>query len=412
METNNWLSLLNSSASDLDLNLYRITKTLECLLAWYFVPGNQISSSIFCRLCISLSRGINYAIAYGQTPSSKAIQLLHTLMKKIDYQNKSDDELGVVIVLVITVKNACEFGWFENKETQELLTIAHEIEKMYCTLGSTGPSFSHHSSSLLNMIMQRFYPSMKLGPIIASIEAKSGFGASVVDFNIQKKNHQSDKKIWLLVAETDNIETSACLINPQDVNFLVNGEAINTRTLLGMDHQPQMPTCLNSMLKFGTNLFQAVGEFDGNYIILVAYMSYVDASLPPELPPDYVQSTLEYSDSDIMEGESRISLNCPIGLTRIKTPVKGRTCKHFQCFDFDNFIEINCNRPLWRCPHCNEYVSYTDICLDRNMVEILKKVGENVVEVIVHHADGSLKEVLLEENDSSGLSSRNTGLLH
>jgi len=92
METNSWLSLLNSGASDLDLNLYRITKALECLLAWYFEPGNQISdSSIFCRLCISLSRGIDYAIAYGQTPSLKAIQLLHTLMKKIDYRNKSDD---------------------------------------------------------------------------------------------------------------------------------------------------------------------------------------------------------------------------------------------------------------------------------------------------------------------------------
>jgi len=317
-----------------------------------------------------------------------------------------------VIVLVITVKNACEFGWFENKEIKELLTIAHEIEKMYCTLGSTGPSFFHHSSSLLNMIMQRFYPSMKLGSIIASIEAKSGFAAAVVDFNIIKSNHRSDNKIWLLVAKTDNIETSACLISPQQVDFLVNGQAINTRNLLGMDHQPQMPTCLNSVLKFGTNLFQAVGEFDGNYIILVAYMSYVDASLPPELRPDYVQPTLEYSDSDIIEGESRISLNCPIGLTRIKTPVKGRTCKHFQCFDFENIIEINCNRPIWRCPHCNEYVSYTDIRLDRNMVEILKEVGENVVEVIVRHADGSLKEVLLKENDSSGLSSCSTGLLH
>jgi E3 SUMO-protein ligase PIAS1 len=166
------------------------------------------------------------------------------------------------------------------------------------------------------------------------------------------------------------------------------------------------------MLKFGTNLFQAVGEFDGNYIILFAYMSYVDASLPPELPPDYVQPTLEYSDSDIMEGESRISLNCPIGLTRIKTPVKGHTCKHFQCFDFDNFVEINCNRPCWCCPHCNEYVSYTDIRLDRNMVAILKEVGESVAEVIVRHADGSLKEVLFDENDASGLCSCNTGLLH
>jgi hypothetical protein len=100
MDTNTSSALQNfgvlngttNSVSDLDLNLYRITKALECL-AWYLESGNQINdSSIFCRLCISLSRGIDYAIAYGQTPSPKAIQLLHMVMKKIDYQIKSEGE--------------------------------------------------------------------------------------------------------------------------------------------------------------------------------------------------------------------------------------------------------------------------------------------------------------------------------
>ncbi|KAK2400670.1 E3 SUMO-protein ligase SIZ1 [Trifolium repens] len=240
---------------------------------------------------------------------------------------------------------------------------------------------------------------MKLGPIIVSNQVNPGYGASTFDFHLTKNSYQSDKKIWLFVAQTDDIETSACLISPREVNFLVNGQAIGARTMRRMDYGPQLPTCVNGVLKFGTNLIQAVGQFDGHYVILVAYMSCnVASSLRPKHLPDYDQPAVEYSDSDIVEGESRISLNCPISFTRIKTPVKGCSCKHFQCFDFDNFIEINCKTPSWRCPHCNQYVCYTEIRLDRNMVEILEKVGDNIMEVIVH-ADGSLKEEVLMEND-------------
>lgn len=96
------------------------------------------------------------------------------------------------------------------RESEELLTIADEIGKIYCTLGnvSTGPSSSH---SAVLTIMERFYPKLKLGPIIVSIEAQPGYGASAVDFHITKNNVHSDRKIWLLVAQTDNIETSANL---------------------------------------------------------------------------------------------------------------------------------------------------------------------------------------------------------
>jgi E3 SUMO-protein ligase PIAS1 len=233
-----------------------------------------------------------------------------------------------------------------------------------------------------------------------SSQVNPGYGASTFDFNLTKNNYHyhSDNFFWLFVAQTDNIETSSCLISPREVNFLVNGQAIDRRTMRRMDLGPQMPTCVNGMLKFGTNLVQAVGQFNGHYVILIAYMSYnVAASLRPEDLPDYVQPAVGYLDSDIVEGESRISLKCPISFTRIKTPVKGRSCKHFECFDFDNFVEMNCNRPSWRCPHCYHYVCYTEICLDRNMIEILEKVGDNIMEVIVH-ADGSLKEEVSVEN--------------
>ncbi|CAI8589360.1 unnamed protein product [Vicia faba] len=378
------------------VNLYRITKVLD-RLAFHFQPGNRSDSFEFFNLCLSLSRGIDYALANGEPPP-KANEL-PTLMKQM-YQRKTDElSLAAVMVLMISVKNACKIGWFQKKESEELLTIADEIGKIYCTLGNiiNGPSSSH---SAVLTIMERFYPRMKLGPIIVTIEAQPGYGASAVDFHITKNNVHSDKKIWLLVAQTDNIETSACLISPQEVNFLLNGKGIDTRTNFRMDPGPQMPTNVTSVLKFGTNLLQAVGQFNGHYIILVAYMSV--ASLPehPVLPPDYVQPAVTSvdSDSDIIEGASRFSLNCPISFTRIKTPVKGRSCKHFQCFDFDNFIKINSKRPSWRCPHCNQNVSYTEIRLDRNMIEILEKVGENIVEVTVH-ADGSWQPVLENDHD-------------
>nr|GMC98052.1 E4 SUMO-protein ligase PIAL2-like isoform X2 [Ipomoea batatas] len=85
------------------------------------------------------------------------------------------------------------------------------------------------------------------------------------------------------------------------------------------------------MLKYGTNLLQAVGEFNGNYIVAVVFMSIKPTPDPATLL-NYVQPTPASvdPDSEIIEGPSRISLNCPISFKRIKTPVKGQSCKHLQ----------------------------------------------------------------------------------
>ncbi|GFZ01330.1 RING/U-box superfamily protein [Actinidia rufa] len=162
---------------------------------------------------------------------------------------------------------------------------------------------------------------MKLGKILAFLEAKPGYGAFVIDFHISKNEKPSaEDKIRLFVAQVDNIETSSCIISPQQVNFLLNGKGVERRTNVFMDTGPQLPTAVTHMLKFGTNLLQAVGQFCGNYIIVVAYMSM---SSNPDRPvlPDYVQPAAAAVDSDteIIEGPSRISLNCPIRLLYFAT---------------------------------------------------------------------------------------------
>ncbi|XP_038874879.1 E4 SUMO-protein ligase PIAL2 [Benincasa hispida] len=244
----------------------------------------------------------------------------------------------------------------------------------------------------------RYFPRLKLGQILASVEVKPGYGVFAIDFNIVKTiQYEPQEKIRLFVAQKDNTETSACIISPPQVNFLVNGKGVNGRTNVYMDTGPQLPTNITHMLKLGSNLLQAIGSFNGHYVIAVATMGTAPSPESSVLQ-DYIQpvvSTVD-SDSDIIEGPSRISLNCPISYTRIKVPVKGRSCKHLQCFDFGNFIDINSRRPSWRCPHCNQYICFLDIRVDQNMLKVIREVGENVTEVIIS-ADGSWKAIL--END-------------
>ncbi|AES73656.1 hypothetical protein MTR_3g107340 [Medicago truncatula] len=67
-----------------------------------------------------------------------------------------------VMVLMISVKNACKFGWFLNKlESEELLTIAPEIGKIYCTFRnviSNGSTSCY--SAIVSTITESFYPDM------------------------------------------------------------------------------------------------------------------------------------------------------------------------------------------------------------------------------------------------------------
>ncbi|TYI14662.1 hypothetical protein ES332_A08G135000v1 [Gossypium tomentosum] len=358
------------------VNSFRVAAVAE-RLATHTQPGRQPQSSEFFSLCLSLARGIDYAIANNEVPAKA--QELPLLLKQI-CQHRNDLFLqAAIMVLMISVK----------------------VGSCFCIPGVINNELDGSLATILE-VMSRFYPLMKMGQILASLEAKPGYGALVVDFHISKNmTYSPQEKIRLFVAQKDNVETSACIISPQLVSFLLNGKGVERRTNVSVDMGPQMPTNVTAMLKYGTNLLQAVGQFSGHYLIVVAFMSMESSSPDASTLPDYVQSgdfAPDSEDSDLIEGPSRISLKCPISRTRIKTPVKGHACKHLQCFDFNNYVNINSRRPSWRCPHCNQHVCYTNIRIDQNMVKVLKEVAEDVSDVIIS-ADGSWKAVMENDDD-------------
>ncbi|KAL3635620.1 hypothetical protein CASFOL_020167 [Castilleja foliolosa] len=355
-----------------------------------YVRGQRQSESDaatgFLNLCLNLSKGIDVAIANHQLPSRA--QELPSLAKQIVCQCENNDAFfqASIMVLMISIKVACQSGWFSDKDSEELKNLVKKIADGFgsVSLSSSEPSCTH---SVISTVMSRFYPRMKMGHVFLFLEIKPGFEAYLGDFQIPKnlkKTSQGDK-IVLFVVQTDNIETSSCLVSPAKVNFLLNGKGVERRTNIFVDNGPQIPTTVTNLLKYGPNLFQAVGEFNGNYIIGIAIMSEMP-SPDSNILQDYEQHvpTTVDSDSDLTEGPSRISLNCPISFTRIRTPVKGHSCKHIQCFDFDNYVGINSRRPFWRCPHCNQHVCFTDLRIDQKLVEVLKKAEANVDNIIIY----------------------------
>ncbi|KAG7994559.1 hypothetical protein I3843_01G063700 [Carya illinoinensis] len=366
-------------------------------LAMHILSGHLSDPSKVSDLCFCLARSIDDAVANNEVPLKA--QDLPMLVKQVYKHNNHSSLQAAVMALMISVKNACRIGWFQNKDSNDLLTLAKEIGKSFSNTEDFNVEPSYALSSI-SKIMARFYPRIKMGHILASLEIKAGYRAIVYDFHILKSTKVPvQNQIALFVAQMDNMETSSCIVTPPLANFLLNGKGVQGRNNISMDTGPQLPTNITAMLKYGINLFQAVGQFNGNYLITIAFMSMMPLTDETPSLQDYVQPVVgPYgSDSEIIERPSRISLNCPISHKRIKTPVKGHLCNHYQCFDYENFMEMNARRPLWCCPCCNQPVCHTDIRIDEHIAKILGETEENVVDVMIS-ADGSWMAVL-QNND-------------
>ncbi|KAI3866360.1 hypothetical protein MKX03_034849 [Papaver bracteatum] len=371
------------------MNSFRITSVAE-RLAKLVRSGPRFDHRQFFNLCVTLARGIDYAVANNEIPARA--HELPALFRQI-YQHKNEMLLqAAIMMLMISVKSACKSGWFLANDVDILLSRTNELGTSFCDPADviTQPD---NPPPVVSKILDRFYPWMKMSHIFAYLEVKPGFGAYLLDFHVMKNKATAREKIGLFVAQTDNIDTSSCLITPQRANFLLNGKGIERRINSSMDNGPQFPTNVTAKVKYGTNLLQAIGHFNGNYVIVVAFSSEVSALGLPNLQHYACSlSSADDLDSEIIEGASRISLNCPISFRRLTTPVKGKLCKHHQCFDYGNYIKINSRRPSWRCPQCNQSVSFTDLRIDQRMVEVLKEVGDSVADVMIS-ADGSWQPI-------------------
>ncbi|XP_071705334.1 E4 SUMO-protein ligase PIAL2-like [Rutidosis leptorrhynchoides] len=367
------------------VNSYRISAVTNRLLV-HLSDGANSDNTQFCNLCLSLARGIDYAVATNDIPGRAPD--LPNLLKQLCQRKNNLTSQAAVLVLLISAKCACSNGWFTEEEKEELYGLSDKMLSRFCSVNVNDMNIDiknkeNNFHPTISTIMSRFYPGMKMGEILCLVETKPGYDSYVTDLRILKRSKTSpDDKIYLFVAQMDNLETSSCIVNPQQVNFLLNGEGVDRRTCVNKDPGPQMPTHVTHMLKYGSNLLQVVGQYNGRYLVVIAFMSVVsNPTLPAILNYIPPSSALLDPDNEIIEGPSTVSLKCPISFSRIKIPVKGHTCKHLQCFDYNNYVDINLRRPLWRCPHCSQSVCFHDIRLDQSMVKVLKEVGEDVSHV-------------------------------
>ncbi|TVU12409.1 hypothetical protein EJB05_46053 [Eragrostis curvula] len=307
------------------VNAYRLKAISERIQAHLFgfavLPAGELAHLVY-----AFARGIDFALSAGDVPvMAKEIP---GLLRKVYDLRKDPFIQSSIMVLIISCKNACFKEWFQPTDSTDIHGMANELSRSFCTSHGQAANDSTVLETILK-VMPRYYPQLKFERLITSMEAKVGYDILMTDFFIDR-NIPRDEKIRLLVVQKDNLDASSCITNPPHVSFLVNGKGVDKRTNIAMETGPQFPTDITKMLKFGANIIQAVGYFNANYIIAIAF---INDSTPVGAPTldDYAQPvSVSPADSDVLEGPSRVSLNCPISFRRIKTPIKGRLCKHYQ----------------------------------------------------------------------------------
>lgn len=114
-------------SSLLEANTYRVKAIVERLTFITHSKGGSIrfDSSEFFNLCIALARGVDYALTINDVPA--VAHRLPPLIKQV-YQRRNESYLQpALMVLMISVKNACKSGWFMTADADELIKMTNEV---------------------------------------------------------------------------------------------------------------------------------------------------------------------------------------------------------------------------------------------------------------------------------------------
>ncbi|KAF8427544.1 hypothetical protein EV426DRAFT_529382, partial [Tirmania nivea] len=98
--------------------------------------------------------------------------------------------------------------------------------------------------------------------------------------------------------------------------------------------------------------------------------------------------------------ELTLSIVCPFTMGLIKTPVRGKSCLHPECFDLDNYLISRPrkkpreppNADSWKCPYCNGDARPTELVVDGfflDMMTQLKGVNVDDTKEVLVKVDGS-----------------------
>ncbi|KAH8024081.1 hypothetical protein HPB51_021426 [Rhipicephalus microplus] len=91
---------------------------------------------------------------------------------------------------------------------------------------------------------------------------------------------------------------------------------------------------------------------------------------------------------DVAITRFHVSLTCPLSQSRMKVPCRARSCRHLDCFDGFNYLQVNERRPTWTCPVCMMRAPLSSLVVDQVFAHILANVP-NDCDGVVFHEDGS-----------------------
>ncbi|CAI9102033.1 OLC1v1000221C1 [Oldenlandia corymbosa var. corymbosa] len=232
-------------------------------VATYYATGQLfvISSHAFDRLCISVAKGIDFAIAHGEIPTRS--RFIAPMLMEMYRASQGGPCLAAIKVLTMSVQSACKLEWFTNQDRQALLKICREQD---C----------------------KFY--VDSIPITATTVSPG------------------QNKISLFTVREDILKTYWCTLVPPEANILLNGQ--NVKLGQRQNDRGRQPIDVTSMTKFGVNSLRAFGYFNADLLVVLAVTSDVEPGLDSELRLNFSPSASTESGQN-QEMKMRDSLKQP-----------------------------------------------------------------------------------------------------
>ncbi|MCJ1409067.1 hypothetical protein MMC19_003144 [Ptychographa xylographoides] len=219
---------------------------------------------------------------------------------------------------------------------------------------------------------------------------------------------------------------------PSNIAVTFNEACVELRRKV--HHGKDMPVDLTNMIKEGTNsLHMAILRTDqatkaeslyafGVEIIEVANLKTVKG-MARHIDETKMQQRLDQqvsnqnSDVVVLTRDISIDVVDPFSSSLIKTPARGASCRHYECFDLDNFLQTRhgnlkgppCRPERFRCPICNGDARPQSLVIDEwfvRVLEELRRLGRPDVRSIVLEGTGAWRikedEILGESGDGTG----------
>lgn len=214
---------------------------------------------------------------------------------------------------------------------------------------------------------------------------------------------------------------------PSGIAILLNGKALEIRKKL--HHSKDLPIDITSLLQKGQNIISvAVSTIDDGsaYALAMETAQVTDtASIKERVSrldwseaKDTLLRYLNNTDSDIqiLNPKMTLDLTDPFSSDMCCLPVRGKACKHNQCFDLEIFLLTRknkanepCGPDQFRCPICGADARPQNLLVDGFFIKVreeLQQLGRLDVKAIELKENGDWQ---IKEEKQTGESGDGTG---